>query len=89
MARDILVILVSTVSIESAFSTSSRVLDQFCSSLGPKMVEALVCDQYWLRVSDICIDIERFLEDVEIYEEGNIYMLYIDILFLSLVINII
>ena len=36
MARDILAVPVSTVSSESAFSTSGQVLDQFRSSLGPK-----------------------------------------------------
>lgn len=73
MARDILAIPVSTVSSESAFSTSGRVLDQFRSSLGPKTVEALVCAQDWLRASEICIEIERFLEDVEKYEEGIVF----------------
>ncbi|GKV07474.1 hypothetical protein SLEP1_g19249 [Rubroshorea leprosula] len=37
MARDILVIPVSTVASKSAFSTSGRVLDDFRSSLTPKM----------------------------------------------------
>uniref|UniRef100_A0A803MYS8 BED-type domain-containing protein n=1 Tax=Chenopodium quinoa TaxID=63459 RepID=A0A803MYS8_CHEQI len=69
MAKDILAIPVSTVSSESAFSTSSRVLDQFPSSLGPKTVEALVCAQDWLRASNISVDIEHFLKDVEKYEE--------------------
>uniref|UniRef100_A0A803N4N6 BED-type domain-containing protein n=1 Tax=Chenopodium quinoa TaxID=63459 RepID=A0A803N4N6_CHEQI len=69
MAKDILAIPISTVSSESAFSTSGRILDQFRSSLGPNMVEALVCTQDWLRAPNVCIDIERFLEDVEKYEE--------------------
>uniref|UniRef100_A0A803MDM3 HAT C-terminal dimerisation domain-containing protein n=1 Tax=Chenopodium quinoa TaxID=63459 RepID=A0A803MDM3_CHEQI len=70
MAKDILAIPVSTVSSESAFSTSGRVLDQFRSSLGPKIVEVLICAQDWLRASDISVDIEQLLEDVEKYEEG-------------------
>uniref|UniRef100_A0A803LVH4 HAT C-terminal dimerisation domain-containing protein n=1 Tax=Chenopodium quinoa TaxID=63459 RepID=A0A803LVH4_CHEQI len=69
LAKDILAIPISTVSSESAFSTSGRILDQFRSSLGPNMVEALVCTQDWLRASNVCIDIERFLEDVQKYEE--------------------
>uniref|UniRef100_A0A803MYS9 BED-type domain-containing protein n=1 Tax=Chenopodium quinoa TaxID=63459 RepID=A0A803MYS9_CHEQI len=69
MAKDILAIPVSTVSSESAFSTSGRVLDQFRISLGPKTMEALVCAQDWLRASNISVDIEHFLEDVEKYEE--------------------
>ncbi|KAE8683297.1 hypothetical protein F3Y22_tig00111210pilonHSYRG00016 [Hibiscus syriacus] len=58
------------ISSESAFSTSGRVLDQFRSSLGPKIVEVLICAQDWLRASNICVDIEQLLEDVEKYEEG-------------------
>ncbi|KAL4364101.1 hypothetical protein GQ457_04G022620 [Hibiscus cannabinus] len=69
MAKDILAVPVSTVSSESTFSTSGRVLDQFRSSLGPKTVEALVCAQDWLRASNISVDIEQFLEDVQRYEE--------------------
>uniref|UniRef100_A0A803MX63 BED-type domain-containing protein n=1 Tax=Chenopodium quinoa TaxID=63459 RepID=A0A803MX63_CHEQI len=69
LAKDILAIPISTVSSESAFSTSGRILDHIRSSLGPNMVEALVCTQDWLRASNVCIDIERFLEDVEKYEE--------------------
>ncbi|XP_024026908.1 zinc finger BED domain-containing protein RICESLEEPER 2-like [Morus notabilis] len=45
VARDILVILVSTVASESAFSTRGRILDPFKSSLSPKIVEALICTQ--------------------------------------------
>ena len=70
MAKDVLAIPVSTVSSESAFSTSGRVLDQFRSSLGPKTIEALVCAQDWFKASNISVDIERFLEDVEKYGES-------------------
>jgi len=70
MARDILTVHISTVSSESAFSTSDRVLDQFRSTLGPKTVETLICTQYWLRASNICIDVE-LMDDMEKYEAGN------------------
>lgn len=43
--RDVLVIHVSTVVSESAFSTGMRILDPFTSSLTPKIVEALICTQ--------------------------------------------
>lgn len=43
LARDFLGIPVFTVAFESAFSTSSRILDPFRSSLSSEMVEALVC----------------------------------------------
>ncbi|XP_021714705.1 zinc finger BED domain-containing protein RICESLEEPER 2-like [Chenopodium quinoa] len=51
MARDVLVIPMSTVASESAFSTGGRVLDSFRSSLSTKMVEALICAQDWLRLN--------------------------------------
>ena len=76
MARDILAVPVSTVSSESAFSTSGRVLDQFRSSLGPKTVESLICVQDWLRGSNICVDVEQLMNDMEKYEAGK--QLYYD-----------
>lgn len=49
IARDILAIPISTVASESVFSTSGRILDDFRSSLTPKMTQALICAQDWLR----------------------------------------
>ncbi|KAL4187304.1 hypothetical protein AMTRI_Chr09g18340 [Amborella trichopoda] len=49
MVRDILVIHVSTVASESAFSTNGRVLDQFHSFLYPSTVQALMRTQNWLQ----------------------------------------
>ncbi|CAL1377045.1 unnamed protein product [Linum trigynum] len=51
MAKDLFAIPMSTVPSESVFSTSGRVLDEFRSSLHPKIVEALICSQDWLRSS--------------------------------------
>ena len=45
MARDILVILASIISFESAFSTRDRILYSFRSSLSLTIVEALICAQ--------------------------------------------
>ncbi|XP_021731329.1 zinc finger BED domain-containing protein RICESLEEPER 2-like [Chenopodium quinoa] len=45
ISRDVLAVPVSTVASESAFSTGGRVLDQFRSSLTPRVVEGLVCAQ--------------------------------------------
>ena len=49
IAHDVLAILVSTVASESAFSMGGRVLDSFCSSLSPNIVEALICTKNWLK----------------------------------------
>lgn len=45
LARDVLAIQISTVSLESVFSTTGRILDDFRTSMTPFMVEALVCTQ--------------------------------------------
>lgn len=57
MARDILVVPMSIVSYESAFSTGGRVLDPFRSSLRPSTVEALICAQNWLRTAPKVIEL--------------------------------
>ncbi|XP_031094411.1 zinc finger BED domain-containing protein RICESLEEPER 1-like [Ipomoea triloba] len=50
---------------ESAFSTSGRVLDAFRSSLTPRIVEALVCAQDWMRLPNQPISAEENLDEVE------------------------
>ncbi|XP_031106294.1 zinc finger BED domain-containing protein RICESLEEPER 2-like [Ipomoea triloba] len=69
LARDVLAIPISTVASESAFSTSGRVLDSFRSSLTPKIVEALVCTQDWLRLPNTPLSIEENLEELERFEK--------------------
>ncbi|XP_050225706.2 zinc finger BED domain-containing protein RICESLEEPER 2-like [Mercurialis annua] len=69
MARDILAVPISTVASESAFSTSGRVLDCFRSSLTPKLVEALVCTQDWLRAETTPLVIEECLDELEPFEK--------------------
>ncbi|XP_031099749.1 zinc finger BED domain-containing protein DAYSLEEPER-like [Ipomoea triloba] len=69
MARDLLVVPISTVASESAFSTSGRELDSFRSSLTPKIVEALVCAQDWLRLANQPISVKENIDDVERIEK--------------------
>uniref|UniRef100_A0A803M804 Transposase n=1 Tax=Chenopodium quinoa TaxID=63459 RepID=A0A803M804_CHEQI len=70
MARDILAIPLSTVASESAFSTGGRTLDPFRSSLTPKMVQALLCTQDWLRAKEVpIVDVEENLKELEEIEK--------------------
>ena len=49
LARDVLAMLISTIASKSVFSTGGRVLDAYRSSLTPKVTQALICAQDWLR----------------------------------------
>ncbi|KAL4366258.1 hypothetical protein GQ457_05G014730 [Hibiscus cannabinus] len=71
MARDVLSIPISTVTSESAFSTSGRVLDGFRSSLTPIMVEALICTQDWLRKSKDPINLDEYAAELQNMEDVN------------------
>ena len=48
IVRDILVIPITTVALESAFSISGRLLSPHYSWLHPKTIEALMCAHNWL-----------------------------------------
>ncbi|XP_050216467.1 zinc finger BED domain-containing protein RICESLEEPER 1-like isoform X2 [Mercurialis annua] len=69
LARDILAVPISTVASESAFSTGGRVLDCFRSSLTPKIVEALICTQDWLRASNSPLLVEECIDELEKFEQ--------------------
>ena len=49
IARDILVIPVTTVASESAFSTGGRFVSPYRNRLHPSTLEALMCSQSWIR----------------------------------------
>ena len=73
MARDVLVIPISIVTSEYAFSTVGRYFDAFRSSLSPNIVQSLVCAQDWLRNSLTPINIEEDLQDIEKIEANNFF----------------
>lgn len=70
LARDMLVVPVSTIASEAAFSTGERVLDPFRSSLTPRIVQALIYTQDWLQPSDFKVTVEEELDDLEVFESG-------------------
>ena len=63
-----LVVHVSTVAFESAFSMGGRILDLFCSSLALEMVQSLICTQNWLQ-SSVQILLRQSIDDVELFED--------------------
>lgn len=70
LARDVLTMPTSTVASESAFSTGGRILDPYRSSLTPKIVEALVCGQDWIKYPNLPTSMEEDLDSIEKHEEG-------------------
>ncbi|KAK4486590.1 hypothetical protein RD792_006841, partial [Penstemon davidsonii] len=72
MARDILVVPVSTVAIEATFSTGGRILDAFRSSLSPRIAQALICAQDWLRSDSQPINVEENLMELDSLEKDSI-----------------
>lgn len=75
IARDVLVIPISTVPSELAFTIEPNVLDPSRSSLFPMVVEALICAQNWLKSPSLDYDDE--VEGAEYYdlESGNLIMI--------------
>ena len=71
MAHDILAIPISIVASESTFSTSGRVLDAFRSSLTPKLVEALICVQDWIKTPNNDLSIKETIDEVESFEKDQ------------------
>ncbi|GAB2298055.1 hypothetical protein Dimus_038510 [Dionaea muscipula] len=70
IARDVLAIPVSTVASEAAFSTGGRVVDQFRSSLSPKLVECLICMQDWMRATPLPFEVEEKIEEIQELESA-------------------
>ncbi|XP_042988849.1 zinc finger BED domain-containing protein RICESLEEPER 2-like [Carya illinoinensis] len=71
IARSILVIPISTVASESAFSTGGRVLDPFRSSLDPDTVESLIFTSNWITGSSIHVPDVIDYDHVNADDEGD------------------
>ncbi|XP_062024552.1 zinc finger BED domain-containing protein RICESLEEPER 2-like [Rosa rugosa] len=71
IAKDILAIPVSTIASESSFSTSGRIIDPYRSSLSPRIVEALICTQNWLRSENVYLHHMSTIEEMELCEEAE------------------
>ncbi|KAH9698013.1 hypothetical protein KPL71_023836 [Citrus sinensis] len=65
IARDVLVVPVSTVTYESAFSIGHRIIDEYRSSLTPAMVEALICTEIWLQSKLFANPVYNLQEDIK------------------------
>ena len=74
-------IRMSTIALESAFSTGGHVLDPFRSSLAPKIVGALICAQNQLKNPSKPINLWEAMNEVESLEQdveaGDFLKLYI------------
>ncbi|KAH9698484.1 hypothetical protein KPL71_024023 [Citrus sinensis] len=68
IAKDVFAIPISAVASESTFSTGGCIIDSFRSSSSPKMVEALICSQNWLRNTFVPLQDEPTIEELEFYE---------------------
>ncbi|XP_054784012.1 zinc finger BED domain-containing protein RICESLEEPER 1-like [Prosopis cineraria] len=71
IARDVLAIPVSTVASESTFSTGRRVVDDYRSSLSPKMTEALICAQNWLVAGQSLSEFVSMFHEVDNFQETD------------------
>lgn len=69
IARDVLAVPVSTISSESCFSTSGRIISPHRCSLSPRSVQALICTQSWLRGEIETLELDLSIEEVEFCEE--------------------
>ncbi|KAL2329942.1 hypothetical protein Fmac_017523 [Flemingia macrophylla] len=72
IVRDVLAIPLTIVASELAFSTGGRVFDPYRSSLTPRMVEALICTQDWLKETHLSMLPNEDFEELEKFEQDKI-----------------
>ncbi|CAJ2632655.1 unnamed protein product [Trifolium pratense] len=71
IARDVLAIPATIVASESAFSTGRRVASDHRTCLTPKMVEALVCTQDWLKGASLSLFSHEDIDEIHRLEQGT------------------
>ena len=77
LARDVLAVPVSTVSSESAFSTTGRIIEERRRRLSPEMVEILTCTKDWEALD---ARLQQQVEDKSLALEEECYSeLYLDV----------
>ena len=77
LARDVLTVPVSTISSESAFSTTGRIIEERRRRLSPEMVEILTCTKDW-EAADARL--QQQVEDKSLALEEECYSeLYLDV----------
>jgi hypothetical protein len=75
IAREVLAIPATTVASESAFSTGGRVVSDHRTCLTPKMVEALVCTQDWLKGASLSLFSHEDIDEIHRLEQGTLILL--------------
>ncbi|PON70709.1 HAT, C-terminal dimerization domain containing protein [Parasponia andersonii] len=74
LARDVLTILMSTISLESAFSTTKMIVDERRTSLALEMVEVLTCVKDWEKAAKRNQDTIRICNEELAENFNNLYM---------------
>ena len=65
MAKDVLIVTVSTISSESTFSMTDRIIEERRKKLKPEMVEMLTCIKDWAATE---ARLQHMVEDKELEE---------------------
>ncbi|KAM3378948.1 hypothetical protein P3S68_011361 [Capsicum galapagoense] len=78
--HDVLVIPISSIAYQCAFSMEGWAINPFRSSLTPKLVQSVICLQDWLRSESTLVNIE---EDLEYLEQLEVVELNLSLLMCS------